>query len=251
MLVTLADGVFAERYGAPPARVLALPGWMRTRADFDRVLTGLDALSVDLPGFGGASAPPSVPGGSATYATALEPALTAGLLAERFVIVGHSFGGRVAAILAARHPERIRGLVLVASPLLARDDRPEPRVSWRHRAARLANRLGLLSDARLEARRRQHGSTDYRQASGVMRAVLVDVVHESYDSELSGIARAGIPIELVWGGHDPDVPVRTAERLCTLFGPAAHLTVVESAAHLVLLERPDKLRAAIDRLLDR
>jgi pimeloyl-ACP methyl ester carboxylesterase len=41
--------------------------------------------------------------------------LTEALGIERLVLVGHSFGGRVAALFAGAHPERIAGLVLVDS----------------------------------------------------------------------------------------------------------------------------------------
>ena len=251
MLVTIGEELFAERFGAPPAVVLALPGWMRTRNDFDRVLGGLDALSVDLPGFGGASPAAAASVTSASYADRLAPALASAVLAKRFVVVAHSFGGRVAAHLAARHPDRVAGLVISAAPLLPRDDRPPPNVSRLHRVARWANQHGIVSDDRLEARRRRHGSADYRNATGAMRSLLVNVVRESYDDELRAIAAARMPTELVWGSRDTDVPVRTAERLMTVLGDTTRLTVVEGVGHLVPLEAPDALRAAIDRLLAR
>src|SRR2546423_1073950 len=90
MLRALADGVFGEQHGAAPARVLALPGWMRSRADFGPVLAGYDALALDLPGFGGASPEPSRPMGAAGYAAAVAPALDA--CAAVVVLLGHSFG---------------------------------------------------------------------------------------------------------------------------------------------------------------
>ena len=40
---------------------------------------------------------------------------TAALGIERMVLVGHSFGGRVAMFFAGRHPERVAGLVIVDS----------------------------------------------------------------------------------------------------------------------------------------
>ena len=42
-------------------------------------------------------------------------AVTAELGIERFVLMGHSLGGRVATLFAGAHPERIAGLVLVDS----------------------------------------------------------------------------------------------------------------------------------------
>ena len=58
VLTTLLGGrAFAERYGESPAKVVALHGWGRTRADWNATLQGYDALALDLPGFGATPAP--------------------------------------------------------------------------------------------------------------------------------------------------------------------------------------------------
>ena len=59
MLKTFAGGrLFGECYGQGTAWVLAFHGWMRSHRDFDEVLEGIEAIAVDLPGFGAAPAPP-------------------------------------------------------------------------------------------------------------------------------------------------------------------------------------------------
>ena len=123
VLTTLLGGrAFAERHGESPAKVVALHGWGRTRADWNATLQGYDALALDLPGFGATPAPDS--GWSTSeYAEwvgeCLDEVLGSG--GERPVLVGHSFGGRVAVQLAATNPELVRGIVLTGVPLL----RPE------------------------------------------------------------------------------------------------------------------------------
>ena len=60
VLTTLLGGrAFAERFGESPAKVVALHGWGRTRADWNATLQGYDALALDLPGFGATPAPDS------------------------------------------------------------------------------------------------------------------------------------------------------------------------------------------------
>jgi pimeloyl-ACP methyl ester carboxylesterase len=231
------DGMFGERWGPSPPRVLAFHGWGRTRADFHAALADLPVIAVDLPGFGASPAPPTACG-AAWYAGAVAPLLDR--VDGPALLVGHSFGGRVAVALAARHPERIAGAVLAGAPLLHRSDR-RTRATPGFRIARFGHRLGLLSDQRMEALRRRHGSADYRAARGVMRDVLVTVVNEAYEQELAEI-RA--PVTLLWGRDDRTVPVEVAERAETML-EQARLIVVEGVGHDLPTRRADTLRDTV------
>jgi pimeloyl-ACP methyl ester carboxylesterase len=239
------DGVFAEVHGSDPPRVLALHGWGRRGADFDAVLDGLDALAVDLPGFG-ATAPPEHPIGAAGYAERLAPIL--GGLDAPVVVVGHSFGGRVGLCLAVDHPDRVSGLVLSGVPLLR--TRPVRRPGPGYRLLRSAHRAGLVSDERMEQIRRSRGSADYRAATGVMRDVLVTAVNETYED---GLARLTVPVALVWGADDREAPVGVAEaahRILDQAGVPVTLEVVAGVGHMLPVVAPGPLRAAIDRMLE-
>lgn len=231
------DGVFGERWGPSPPRVLAFHGWGRTRLDLRAALGGLPVVAVDLPGFG-ASPAPQTACGAAWYAGAVAPLL------DRFdgpaLLVGHSFGGRVAVALAARHPDRVAGAVLIGVPLLRGSGR-RPRPALGFRIARSGHRLGLVSDERMEALRRRYGSADYRSARGVMRDVLVTVVNETYEQELAEIR---VPVTLLWGRDDRTVPVEVPERAEALL-EQARLIVVEGAGHDLPTQRPDTLRDAV------
>ena len=241
-LKAVANGVFAESHGSWPPRVVALHGWGRRGADFDRVLGGLDAIAVDLPGFG-ASPAPSTSIGARGYAELLAPVVAG--LDDPPVLVGHSFGGRVAVCLASIRP--VSGLVLTGVPLLRPGAPSSPSLAFR--LIRLAHRMGLLSDDTIERERRRRGSADYRAAEGVMRQVLVTVVNESYEAELASL-RA--PVALVWGAGDTEVPVTVAEAGLTILhsaGTAAELTVLPDVGHLVPTAAPEALRRVIDEML--
>jgi pimeloyl-ACP methyl ester carboxylesterase len=245
MLRAVGDGLFGEQYGTGPARVLALPGWMRPRADFREVLDGLDALALDLPGFGGASPAPAKAVGAAGYAAVVAAALDA--CAPRVIVLGHSYGGRVAVNLAVTRPERVAALVLTGVPrLLAPEQRPPPTTGYR--LVRWLHGRGVVSDERMEALRRRRGSDDYRNASGVMRDVLVIAVNEHYESVLP---RVTCPTELVWGDDDTAAPLPMAEAAVSRFGGEATLTIVPGAGHLTPLTAAPALRAALDRHANR
>ena len=103
----------------------------------------LDAVALDLPGFGSAPAPPQ-PWGSVEYTEAVAAVLEE--MQERVVVLGHSFGGRVAVQLAASRPGQIGGLVLSGAPL-HRATRREQRALTRSSGCRddMAAR-GLVSE---------------------------------------------------------------------------------------------------------
>lgn len=233
--------------GDGPARVLALHGWRRTSADFAAVLSGLGAgagvgaVALDLPGFGASPEPPGA-WGAADYAKAVAAVLPE--LGTPVVVLGHSFGGRVAVHLAADHPDAVSALVLTGVPLIRRA--PSGRPPLKFRAARWLHRRGVLSDERMEALRRRHGSADYRAATGVMRDVFVRVVNESYEEPLG---RLRCPVELVWGDDDAEARLAVAEEARALLGDRATLTVLPGAGHLTPLTAPDALRAAVERHL--
>ncbi|MEX1044064.1 MAG: alpha/beta hydrolase [Acidimicrobiia bacterium] len=243
-LKSVADGVFAETHGSWPPRVVALHGWGRRGADFAAVLDGLDAIAVDLPGFGASPAPASSTGARG-YAEILEDLVRG--LPEPPVLVGHSFGGRVAVCLAASVP--LKGIVLTGVPLVRSGISRRPALAFR--ALRWANRRGLVSDDRMERERRRRGSDDYRAATGVMRQVLVTAVNESYETELAQISA---PVTLVWGAADTEVDAdvaRAARAILDGRGVPVELVVLDDVGHLVPTQTPSDLRRAIDAMLDR
>lgn len=246
-LRALADGaLFAEAYGAGTPRVLALHGWGRRGNDFARSLADFDALAVDLPGFG-ATPPPSEVLGAEGYAALVTPVLA--LFDEPPVILGHSFGGRIAVCLAAAHPERVGSLVLTGAPLLRFGPGRKPSLGYR--VIRALNKARLVSDDRMEQVRRTRGSSDYRAASGVMRDILVKVVNEDYGSQLRELRSR---VVLLWGANDDEVPVAVAESALQIIrqgGGSAELEVLPGVGHLVPIQAPDAIARVLAEELRR
>jgi len=234
------ERLFGASHGTGVPWVLALPGWGRSHRDFDRVLEGMDAVALDLPGFGAAPPPPE-PWTTAGYAAHVAAVLDD--LAPKVVIIGHSFGGRVGVHMAAAHPDRVAALVLTGVPLVRSPGASPPAVSTGYRVARALHRAGLISDERIERRRRRSGSEDYRQASGVMRDVLVKAVNETYEQPLA--AYAG-PIELVWGEQDDQAPLAVAQAAAGLCRHPT-LTVLPAVGHFLPIEAPEALIEAVRR----
>lgn len=238
----LADGLmFATVEGSGPVDVVALHGWARTARDFAVPLRGTSSYAIDLPGFG-SSPRPLAAWGAAQYADLLAKGLAD--IGQSVVMVGHSFGGRVATHLAATRPDLVRSLILTGVPLLRTGPATKPALPFR--IARTLHRRGLVSDERMEAMRHRHGSADYRAADGVMREILVRVVNESYEEQLRAIE---CRVHLVWGGADTAVPVSIAEGALEILGDRGSLHIERGIGHLLPVEAPNVLRSAIDELL--
>ncbi len=235
--------VFVEEHPGDGPPVLALHGWGRTRGDLAAVLAGRHSLAVDLPGFGASPEPPAGWGGAA-YADCMAQVL-AEIAGPPVVVLGHSFGGRVAAHLGAAHPERVAAILFAGTPLLRPPGHRGP--SWRFRLARAAWRAGLVSDERMEQRRRRHGSADYRMASPRMREVLVAAVNEEYPDQLR---RLSCPVAFCWGSLDTAAPLAEARRAAEHVANLVAFDVVPGVGHDVHRDAPEALQAALDKLTD-
>ena len=105
--------------------IIMLHGFLGESTNWQQVAQGLvarssvDTIRVDLLGFGESGKP------AVSYTVAQEVEVVRQLMValglESCYVMGHSFGGWVAAALAIAHPERVRGLCLVA-PAGIRDD---------------------------------------------------------------------------------------------------------------------------------
>jgi pimeloyl-ACP methyl ester carboxylesterase len=241
VITALAGGrLLAEKTGSMPPTVVALHGWGRSGNDFAAVVEDMDALSVHLPGFGITPEPTEV-WGSGRYADDLAQALEG---MPPVVLIGHSFGGRVAVRFAAKYPNRVRGVILTGVPLLRLTAAPKPSLSYR--SIRWLSRRGLVPQKYLEKQRNKRGSADYRAAQGVMRDILVTVIGEDYRDDLAAIR---VPVRMVWGEHDTAAPADAglaASKLVT----SATFRQVPGAGHLLEGELRSVVREELLELIE-
>lgn len=185
---------------------------------------------IDLPGFGEAPAPPS-DWDTVTYADLVADYLTASLLGP-IVIVGHSFGGRVALRLAARRLPALRAVVLMGVPGLPM--RAWSRQALRRHWIRLLRRV--LTAARpvtgpgpLGWHTARYGSRDYL-AAGALRPILVRTVNEDLSQSAAAVS---CPVLLIYGDEDTETPPEIGRRYQALMGEQATLVVLPHKDHFL------------------
>jgi pimeloyl-ACP methyl ester carboxylesterase len=236
--------------------VLLLHGQPGSARDWDRVLDALgrstDVLALDRPGWDGHSRATDLEGNAAAAIAALD---AQGI--TRAVVVGHSFGGAVAAWLAVHHPERVAALVLAAPSANARalyalDRVLASRVAGSAVVAGAGAALSLPPVRRTIAARAR---LDESYLRGLARLLTRPSSWTAFVVEqralLDGIPRLepqlhaiSAPTVIVAGAADPIVPT-TAARLLAQQIRGAELVLLRRAGHLLPHRHADKLAEII------
>lgn len=202
--------------------------------------------NIDFPGFGASPEPDGV-WGVEEY-TALVEAFARQEGMEMPVLVGHSFGGRVAILMASRTP--VSKVVLVdAAGIKPRRSLAYYYKVYSFKAAKtLANLLLGKERAakRIEAMRARRGSSDYSQASPKMRAIMSKVVNHDLTDRLHLIKA---PTLLIWGENDTATPVADARKMARLI-PDAGLVSFAGCGHYSFLDNPAQFKAVLSSFLN-
>lgn len=241
---------YDHRPGTGPTLVL-LHYWGGSARTWDPVvdlLPGRDVVALDQRGWGRSRDLPGPWSLERLAADVLDVVAEAAL--EDYVLVGHSMGGKVAQLVGSRRPVGLRGLVLVA-PAPAR---PAPTVTPAYQAT-----LARAYDSEESiAAVRDHVLTAARLPEPLGAQVLVDsaaVAAEARDEwPMHGIAEdvsartasIAVPTLVVGGGQDQVEPVGVLESNLVPYVPGARLVVLPSSGHLIPLEAPAELAAAIE-----
>lgn len=168
-------------------------------------------------------------------------------------LIGHSLGGMIAAELAAVQPERFSHLVLLDPLGLWNSEYPVPdffAMSPPDLAAALyadpsspiaqqAARIPVAEDERISyfLERAKGLATSAKYTWPIPNRGLAKRLH-----------RVRLPTLLIWGARDGIVSPRYAGDFKQRV-PQAHLEIVPGAAHLPLVEQPDRVAELVERFL--
>jgi pimeloyl-ACP methyl ester carboxylesterase len=225
-------------------------GLATTRVIWRRVLPYLHrrVTAIDVPGFGA-----SPPAGEGFVLEEVADAIATGLDGP-YDLVGHSLGGALAIVIAERHPEAVRTLVLVAPAGLRTVPAPAAWLAGQAAALGLPlrRRAGALAD--MPWGRRLLMSPGTKDPASIPPAEVRAMLHASERATrtaaaLTAVARANLterlaalpmPVGAIWGAEDRIVPP----------GGIA-FERIEGAGHIPMMERPQAFANALDTILSR
>ncbi|MBV7698226.1 alpha/beta fold hydrolase [Streptomyces sp. TRM70350] len=211
-------------------------------------------IAPDLRGYG---ASPVTPGITPLSVFAQDiGALLEELKVESYVLAGLSMGGQIAMECYARFGDRVRGLVLADTFPAA--ETPEGRRARTATADRLLREgmRGYADEvlekmvapyASAEVKAHVHGMMTGTPPEGAAAALRGRAERPDYRELLT---RVTVPALVVVGADDTYTPVSDARAMHTAL-PDSTLHVIDGAAHMPNLERPDDFNAALREFLAR
>jgi pimeloyl-ACP methyl ester carboxylesterase len=242
----VVDGILTtyESYNEGAKKtVLILHGWQRSLGEWHgiskKLMSGYRVITLDLPGFGGTPRPEST-FSIYDYATFVKHFLDK-LEIKKVTLLGHSFGGRIGIILAAK-TDLLEKLILVDSAAVEKK-------STLIKIQVMINKIAiapfkLFSPKMVEKLKTRFGSDDY-QTAGTMRDIFVKTVNEDLTPLLSKVT---VPTLVVWGENDTIRPISEGIFIKNHI-PHAKLRVVWGAGHSPHLEKRNEFVTLIKEYL--
>jgi len=202
----------------------------------------LKVISMDFPGFGLSDLPPT-PWGIDDYVQHLLSFMEE-LGIPTAILLGHSFGGRVAIKFAALNPDRVKKLILVDSAGII----PKRGINYYSKVfiAKTIKHIKIalqkigVNMSSVKKVGSNLGSEDYKQA-GKMRGTFVKVVNQDLKEFMPMIKSQTL---LIWGDKDESTPLQDAYCMNTLI-PNSSLFVIEGAGHFSFLDNFDAFTKAL------
>ncbi len=192
---------------------------------------------IDLPGYGKSDEPPFA--WSVYDYVEFIKKLVDELKIDNPVLIGHSFGGKISLLYASMYP--VNKLVLFGSPF----KKEITKLSLKVKILKQLKKVPILN--KFEEFAKKHiGSTDYKNASPLMRKVLVNTVNLDITEEVKKIK---CPTLIIWGTLDEAVSIDRAHELESLIEDAG-LVVYEGCTHYAYLERLNQTNNILNSFLN-
>lgn len=218
--------------------VVLLHGWGQNINMMQPLVKGLKnkkVLILDLPGFG-LSDKPKEAWTIEQYAEFVNKTINK-LGYKTCTIIGHSFGGKIGLYYASKYTTE--KLVLLASPYKKEINKETVKVKILKKAKKIKALKGLVEFAK-----KHMGSTDYKNASGVMRDILVKHVNNDITESVKNIK---CPTLIIWGENDITVDKTNAYELEHLIKDSG--VVMLPGTHYAYLENINQVNRILEKFV--
>jgi len=224
-----------DRTASDSLNYIFLHGWRSDGTIWLDLLKGLEVSQfhcLDLPGFGKSTSPRKAMSLS-DYANVVDAFINK-LDLKNIVLVGHSFGGRVAIKLASTKPPYLNKLVLVDSAGFSSPSFKKSLSKTVAKGAKPFFKPEFMQPLR-EKIYATMGAEDY-VATPELKDTFVKIISEDLSTDMGSI---NTPTVLIWGEDDKETPVKTAHKMTSLINDS-RLEIIAGAGHFSFLDKPQE-----------
>ena len=251
---TRATTIHVRQQGGGEPALVFLHYWGGSSRTWDTVVSELSSehgcIAIDHRGWGESQAPERGYA-IADLANDAQDVIEA-LKLRRYVLVGHSMGGKVAQLIASRVPQGLEGVVLVApsppSPIALRDEeRAAMATAYDSRESVAWVLDNVLTATPLSGAQREQVIADSLRGAPQAKAAWPNAA--MLEDITQAVGAINVPVLVIAGEHDQVDRVETLQNKLLPRIAGARLIVLPGTGHLSPLEAPLAVSALIRHFL--
>ncbi len=243
--------IYYEKHGNGEKKILILPGWGNTRNTFYNIINHLKndytIYIIDYPGFGNSPVLKKELN-IYDYAFTIKGLLTK-LNIENPIVIAHSFGGRITAILQGYYKVKIDKMILIDVAGIKR--RKKLKVFLKEKIYKFLKKLTYLLPKIKQEKYRQKllmyfASTDYKSIPLEMQKTFQNIIKENLKDHYKNISSEAL---IIWGENDIDTPLKDGILINKLIKNSALITY-KNCNHFSYLNYPELTNRIISSFLN-
>lgn len=231
--------IYYEKYGNKQKTILILPGWGNTRESFHHIINyfkeDYSIYILDYPALGQSP----IPSKTLTiydYAELIIKFINHNNI-KNPIIIAHSFGGRITALLTGYYKIQIEKIILIDIAGIKLKKTVKRFV--KEKTYKLLRHLIKLLPRKRQKKLRQQllnkfGSKDYNALPISMKETFKNIVNEDLTKYFQFIDSETL---IIWGENDQDTPIKDAYKINKLIKNSALITL-SKATHYSYLQYP-------------
>jgi pimeloyl-ACP methyl ester carboxylesterase len=221
-------------------KIIVLHGWGQSKQQWQSLIdimsTDYDIEAIDLPGFG-AEALVSPDWSVPHYAQWVKQRIEQ-LNYTDVILLGHSFGGRIAAYIAGYYqPKWLKSVILYGAPVLYR---PSMQVQFKNQLFKLGKALPRSVKDLVKSEELKQADT-----SGLGKVFRNVVVFDQTET----LKQIYVPVYLLWGEDDTEAKVEIARIAANLI-PDSKLYILPANGHNIHIENQPLFYGTLKRILN-
>lgn len=241
--------IYYEKYGTQKQVILILPGWGNTRETFNNIINyfknDYTIYIIDYPGFG-----------KSKHLTTELTIYDYGLIIKEFInknnienpiILAHSFGGRITAILNSYYNINIKKIILIDVSGIKRFNLKIELKKYLYKTLKLL--IKLLPKNKQSYYKNKlfnyFSSPDYKNINICMRDTFKNIIKENLKKHYKKIK---VETLIIWGEKDQDTPLKDAYLLNKIIKNSG-LIILKNLPHYSYLYNPYKINKIIEIFL--